>query len=285
MVEILCPHCDEEIELDDDASGEFACPYCEGEFEWNTEPEVGMSNDHQSDYNSTQTTISPLQWVGHGLSFFILIFLIICLTSGSYYSISISETNQALGYEVVYMEMEYGMNSFSGMSLFEGEETSTYSERITVLEEQYNQYCADSSSDEMCALLEGEIDYYESWNLAGNILVFFLILALLCSIVVIASRMVLHLEHLEKIELQELMYNASIYGKRFLPFIIAGLLFIGMALFMLISPGAGIYEDLLALGAGRDSTALESGFGFIVWSSLLLPIIYSVFSFFEMDVA
>ena len=37
MVEILCPHCEEEIELDDDASGEFACPYCEGEFEWNVD--------------------------------------------------------------------------------------------------------------------------------------------------------------------------------------------------------------------------------------------------------
>jgi len=37
MVEILCPHCDEEIELDDDASGEFACPHCEGEFEWNVD--------------------------------------------------------------------------------------------------------------------------------------------------------------------------------------------------------------------------------------------------------
>ena len=39
MVQILCPHCKEEIELDDDASGEFACPYCEGEFEWNMNPE------------------------------------------------------------------------------------------------------------------------------------------------------------------------------------------------------------------------------------------------------
>ena len=35
MVEILCPHCDGEIELDDDASGEFECPLCDGEFEWN----------------------------------------------------------------------------------------------------------------------------------------------------------------------------------------------------------------------------------------------------------
>ena len=34
MVEILCPHCDDEIELDDDSSGVFACPYCDGEFEW-----------------------------------------------------------------------------------------------------------------------------------------------------------------------------------------------------------------------------------------------------------
>ena len=37
MVEILCPHCDEEIALEDDASGEFACPHCEGEFEWNND--------------------------------------------------------------------------------------------------------------------------------------------------------------------------------------------------------------------------------------------------------
>ena len=44
MVDILCPHCEEEIALDDDASGEFVCPYCDGEFEWNVEPEVGLHN-------------------------------------------------------------------------------------------------------------------------------------------------------------------------------------------------------------------------------------------------
>ena len=38
MVEILCPHCEDEIALDDDASGIFACPHCDGEFEWNLEP-------------------------------------------------------------------------------------------------------------------------------------------------------------------------------------------------------------------------------------------------------
>ncbi len=35
MVEILCPHCQGEIELDADASGKFECPHCGREFEWN----------------------------------------------------------------------------------------------------------------------------------------------------------------------------------------------------------------------------------------------------------
>ena len=48
MVEILCPHCEEEIELNDDASGEFACPYCEGEFEWNIQVGVEQSDEPDS---------------------------------------------------------------------------------------------------------------------------------------------------------------------------------------------------------------------------------------------
>tara|TARA_B100001741_G_scaffold253314_1_gene215389 strand:+ start:290 stop:751 length:462 start_codon:yes stop_codon:yes gene_type:complete len=39
MVEIECPHCDEDIELDDDDFGLFECPYCEEEFEWESDDE------------------------------------------------------------------------------------------------------------------------------------------------------------------------------------------------------------------------------------------------------
>ena len=42
MVEILCPHCEGEIELDDDASGVFECPLCDGEFEWNMDMTTHM---------------------------------------------------------------------------------------------------------------------------------------------------------------------------------------------------------------------------------------------------
>ena len=34
MVRIECPHCDEEIELEDGSFGLFDCPHCENEFEW-----------------------------------------------------------------------------------------------------------------------------------------------------------------------------------------------------------------------------------------------------------
>jgi hypothetical protein len=46
VVEILCPHCSEELELENDASGDFECPHCEGGFEWNkTPPEQARKND------------------------------------------------------------------------------------------------------------------------------------------------------------------------------------------------------------------------------------------------
>lgn len=37
MVEILCPHCEEEIGLDDGASDVFSCPHCGDEFEYESE--------------------------------------------------------------------------------------------------------------------------------------------------------------------------------------------------------------------------------------------------------
>ena len=49
MVLIQCPHCEEEIELDDDAFGEFQCPYCEGEFEWGETPKASGKKDVYSE--------------------------------------------------------------------------------------------------------------------------------------------------------------------------------------------------------------------------------------------
>jgi hypothetical protein len=34
VADVICPHCEEELELDNGASGDFECPLCGGEFEW-----------------------------------------------------------------------------------------------------------------------------------------------------------------------------------------------------------------------------------------------------------
>ena len=51
MVDISCPHCEEVIALDDDASGVFACPFCEGEFEWNTGEEDATEEYHRPQFD------------------------------------------------------------------------------------------------------------------------------------------------------------------------------------------------------------------------------------------
>jgi hypothetical protein len=49
MAEILCPHCEIEIVLDDDAFGEFECPHCENEFEWGEKPKTRVETKSDSE--------------------------------------------------------------------------------------------------------------------------------------------------------------------------------------------------------------------------------------------
>jgi len=50
MIEIECPHCNGDIELDDDDSGLFNCPYCDQEFLWGQESQI--MDDNTSEYSS-----------------------------------------------------------------------------------------------------------------------------------------------------------------------------------------------------------------------------------------
>jgi hypothetical protein len=283
MVEILCPHCEEAIELDDDASGEFACPYCEGEFEWNTEPERGGDEDafqgnRRSQRGAELPPMRPIAWFGLGISFFILIFVILCLTSGSLYSITATAGFE--GQEVEIVELDYGLNSYSGQELT-FEVSSTYNDKIIEINNDKLVFCL-IIPDDCESFGTEELEFHESWNQAGNFLAFFVILALLSSIAVLAFRLFLVLDCLEIVALNERMFVVSTYAKLFLPFVIGGLLLIGMILFILISPGADMYDALLA--EAFPSAVISSGFGLIVWMSLLLSVVYPAFSYYEMNV-
>ena len=65
MVVIECPHCIEELEMDDDSFGLFECPYCGGEYEWGEKPKTKISKSTKKTdmsklkkrSNSSKTTV------------------------------------------------------------------------------------------------------------------------------------------------------------------------------------------------------------------------------------
>ncbi len=65
MVEILCPHCEDEIEVDDDAAGEFQCPLCDGEFEWNVEEDERLTTGQEAHQKMVDSVIQSHN--SHGL--------------------------------------------------------------------------------------------------------------------------------------------------------------------------------------------------------------------------
>ena len=54
MVEIQCPHCEEDIELEDGTFGLFDCPHCDEDFSWGSDNDLGMeSNSKLKDFLSS----------------------------------------------------------------------------------------------------------------------------------------------------------------------------------------------------------------------------------------
>ena len=81
MVLLQCPHCDDEIELEDGFFGLFDCPHCENEFEWESPngDEVGnfepIGTESMNVHFKKAGTILALTVISMaGITFFIFLF-------------------------------------------------------------------------------------------------------------------------------------------------------------------------------------------------------------------
>ncbi|MDG1556491.1 MAG: hypothetical protein P8Q98_01695 [Candidatus Poseidoniaceae archaeon] len=424
MVEILCPHCDEEIELDDDASGTFACPFCEGEFEWNVEEEDDIE-DFESDDGLFYTTdframpavrlglgisfsiwmglyallglwaivagmilgaaesdfgtgtsfgiliivfgllssgigvtgvvfgiktargdligvivtsivsgisvvltifqwdggasilslliqlsflgfslsclfvpilkaqftgvlvtrreslprpdymgqtslkgknIHPFEWVGHGFSLVLFIFTIVSLSS-TWYSVEYSDGDSyVMGLTEIELTIDYG----SVMTT----DSASYSDLVDELQADYDRFCLGGSSSD-CFEELAFLEYWESWELSGSILWYMLMLCLFVSIASILGRILTILVNLEVLNVPDVPYMIADLTRKFAPFVISGVLFLGTIIYMILSPGADMLEF--------PGVSLESGFGMIAWFSLGIPIVTVVLGFYELE--
>ena len=92
----------------------------------------------------------------------------------------------------------------------------------------------------------------------------------------IISRIVIVLTNLEVVEISDAPYVVSELIRKFAPFVISGLLFVGTIMYMIISPGSAMLES--------PEITLESSFGAIVWISLAVPILTTILTFYEIEV-
>ena len=423
MVEILCPHCEGEIELDDDASGEFACPLCDGEFEWNVEEEESFEDAVVHTDNRIVTTdfeekpavpkvagiafsiymglviimgiygiiagllissaesalgtgtgfgaiyivislitialgiagmifgiktakgefiplivitcisglmllftvfgfedaadipsilialafivgnlccifvpilkaqftgvlvtssdpskprkmvnefdksksIHPLEWAGHGVSLVMLIIVIICLTSSSWYTIS-ADGDDILTMGLSEVELEQ----------FWGSESATYSDIVEDEEDYYDARCVDGSSAE-CDEIKQSVDYWKSWKTSTLILKVMLIITLVVAIIGIISRLAAILANTGLMNLPDKGYMVNDIVRKFSSIVVCFLLLIGVVIFMIIQPGIG--PD----GLWFDADDVDGSFGAVVWIAIIFSMSVPVLTKFEID--
>ena len=73
MVEIQCPHCDEDVELENDVFGLFDCPHCDEEFAWEDDDN---DEDISNEYATNPPVISGVK-IGIGIVGFVLLLSVI----------------------------------------------------------------------------------------------------------------------------------------------------------------------------------------------------------------
>jgi hypothetical protein len=287
MVEILCPHCEEEIGLDDDAVGEFICPHCDGDFEWGEPEEADLeSQGFDRDYSGLLDLIYSFGMLAFTLVMAIVI--VVGLSSNSWYNIDTAYVDGPAEYkgEFVFglseVEITYTLISPAGTSI-DGETYNYEDEENKILQEleEIDEYglCDDVAEEEQqqCQnnLAEWKrettvnLEEWEDWNSSGSLMNFFLVICLIFSIIILLSKISILLDDNTNMELPANMIAILNKADNISTFVTGILLLIGCVIFTVMSPGE-FYMARVFAGDGD----LSSGMGMIWWTTLLLSIGY-----------
>ena len=317
MVVIECPHCDEEIEMDDDAYGLFACPYCEGEYEWGEAPkrksrtssknksksmtktrtrsEISSSRHSTETYASSENVYSPLSFGKLVTSTILLFVVIIGLNSNSWYGYSYAndgveiESNFGLTYQENILTNEEATTG-------NWEQTATFSSTtgtISSFESQAQQselekdwiidYCSDSSNawgetedefearcDVMKTAADESITWWNSWDSAGDILFFILIISAFVLFILVAMNSASLLNHLGWLDTNESLMANFRKTENMVGLVTYSLILLGILMYWIFIPSL---DDLWDINDATAPSGLSSGLGLVWWSTLLLTLI------------
>lgn len=232
-------------------------------------PRKSMANE----FDKTKS-IHPFEWVGHALSIVSLIVIIICLTSSSLYTVTVTEEIFDDDGSELDIVMGMGEPNLGLFSLFYY--GGTYGEMVDDIESDYDILCIQNS-DSDCTYLEETLDYWKSWRTSTLILKIIVIVSLVVAIVGIISRIAALLANFGAINFPDKGYMLNDNIRKFSPFVSSILMFIGIILFMIMQPGTG--PD------GFWGDDVNGSFGFIIWFVLIYSIVVPIVSKFEVDLS
>ena len=263
MVEILCPHCEEEIELEDDASGEFACPYCEGEFEWNVDEDDSSGTGSSVTFDlSSIKPIAVVQGAIVGISFVVVL---ICLTTDPLYTLSIEDDEWLYSADTMTAEDIYGMGGT--------EEYSAYIDHLTKLKEDY-----PGAFD---AEIDGMIEAMEGWDSAGNIYQFFTLFALISIMLVPILSLTFNLYERNVIDMPMKAAVLIHFSGRGAYYFGCFMWFLAIVLHMILTPEASGPIGMGEFDVGMFGYAGAFWFGLVF--SLLAPMVHAGLWFVPQD--
>ena len=265
-MEILCPHCEEEIELEDDASGEFACPFCEGEFEWNVDEDdsSGAGTSLTFDLSSIKP-IAAVQGVIVGVSFIVLL---MCFTADPLYTLSIEDEEWLYSADTMTVQPDQDIYGMSGT-----EEYSAYINHLTEIKEEYPE-AFDTEIDKMVEAMKG-------WDSAGNTYQFLTLLALISMILmpILSLTFILY----EKNVFDMPMKAAVVvhFSGRGAYYFGCFMWFLAIVLHMILAPEASGPIGMGQFDVGMYGYAGAFWFGLVI--SLLAPIVHAGLWFVPQD--
>lgn len=227
-----------------------------------TESNAGPAREKQFSFKGKPVHL--VEWLSHSLSIMTLLLLIVCFSS-TWFTISVVGESE--------ISVSMGLSDAEFTEDNEGEEI-TFDEAVDDLQAFYNRMCVQQSDYECYEVLE-ELEYWKSWKNAGALLNVILICCTLAAVASVISRIAVVLTNLEVVEIPDTPYIVSELIRKFAPFVISGLLFVGTIIYMIINPGSAMLET--------PGMTLESSFGAIVWISLAVPILTTILTVYEIE--
>ena len=265
MVEILCPHCEGEIELEDDASGEFACPLCDGEFEWNVDGDD--SSGSLNGFTFDLSNIKPIAVVQGAIVGISLIVLLMCFTADPLYTLSIEDEEWLYSADAMTVQPDQDLYGMSGT-----EEYSAYIDHLTELEENYPGLVQD---------IDGMIEAMEGWDSAGNTYQFFTLIALISLILMPILSLTFMLYERNVIDMPMKAAVLVHFSGRGAYYFGCFMWFLAIVLHMILAPEASGPIGMGQFDVGMYGYAGAFWFGLVI--SLLAPIVHAGLWFVPQD--